>query len=938
MKHFPEKISFALFIALSATEIFAQTFTKSSMQAGINHFTYTPNQIGGGAAFFDYDNDGWLDLYLTGGLKRDLLYHNNGNGTFTETGIAAGLGITGNIFTMGVVTGDIDNDGYRDIFVTTYGSTTDLMGILPNLLFRNNGNGTFTNISSAAGITHASRSVSASMGDYNLDGFLDIYVANYFATSGFIRDSNNVIVGYAHTGYPDFLYKNNGNSTFTLVSPQLGVDNPGTALAAAFTDYDNDNDVDIYAVNDFGEWDTPNKLYRNEYPVDSFTDVSAASGADIALYGMGVAIGDYDEDSDFDYYITNIGFNALLRNNGNGSFDDIAQQAGVAHGIIDSIAYSTGWGTGFLDYDNDTWLDLFVVDGWIASLDFLPTSEKDPNKLFKNNGNGTFTDVSVMEGVSDSLMKRGFAMADYDNDGDLDMLAVALEQDTLFQQGARTILYRNDILNGNRWLKIQLQGTQNNFDAFGSRVEVYAGGRKFIREIDGGSSHASQHSSIAHFGMANYNNADSIRVVWPGGATQILYNISTNRLIKIIEGGPTQLFTDIHYEICMGDSVLAGGSFRKNSGTYYDTLLSSVGLDSIIITYLTVHPVPITQFHFEACEGDSVLVNGKYYASDTIIHDTLSSHYGCDSIIVTTVSIMPNPLTFATATICLGDSFFAGGIWHTQPGIYNDTVTTALCNKITITELNVIPPHASDLITVTICPGDSAWIGGAFRYTEDFYFDTITSSLGCDSIVITWLEVFDVHPVAWHISRCANDTFYLEGKPITVSGIYYDTVANASGCDSIAEIFLTIVPAISVQRDTFIMEGDSIFLGKAWQSQSGIYEDVFLGSNGCDSIVITELSIVSRVTDTPDNPEFVAIFPNPVHNDITISFSLHETDIIQIQLIPLTPGEKRIKLFNGRIPAGHHSLKLNNVNVPSSIYILSFSTSHNTRYIKIAVM
>ena len=934
MKHFfTPHLFLIIFIHITCRlPSFSQTFTEVSRQAGIDHFTFTPTQIGGGAAFFDYDNDEGLDIYVTGGLNRDFLYHNNGDGSFTERGIAAGLGITGDIYTQGVVTGDIDNDGYRDIFVTTYGLTTDVMGVQPNLLFHNNGNGTFINISQAAGITHSARSASATMGDYNLDGFLDIYVANYVAVQGFIRDSFNRIVGYSHTGFTDYLYKNNGNGTFTEVASQLQVDNAGTGLAAAFTDYDNDHDADLYLVNDFGQWVIPNKLYRNEFPADSFSDVSASSGAAAALYGMGVAIGDYDEDGDLDYYITNIGNNVLYRNNGNGTFSDVAVAAGVPNGNIDSMAYTTGWGTAFLDYDNDTWLDLFVADGWIASLDFLPTSEKDPNKLYKNNGNGTFTDVSMMEGVSDSTINRGFATGDYDNDGDLDMLVVALEEDTFFPKGRHTLLYRNDVSNGNHWLKVKVQGTLNNLDGFGTRVEVYSNGRKFIREIDGGSSHESHNSSIAHFGMGSYAKADSIVVIWPGGGMQTLFNISVNQLIKVIEGGQTQLATDVYFEICDGDSLFAGGSYQKSSGTYYDTLTSSGGLDSVLILHLTVHPVTVTHHPVEICDGDSFFYRGSYHYSDTLFYDTLSSATGCDSIIITSLIVFPLPVTIGEALICEGDSFFAGGAWQKQAGTFYDTVPETLCNRVIITSLSVIMPSSPDSVHAFICQGDSIWAGGAYQYSEGYYTDIYRSSTGCDSTVITRVEVIIIQPAALQFNLCQGDTLFFGGEHITQQGSYQHHLVSSSGCDSVVVFLVEVDSGYTISTGWIIPDGDSFFVGGNWQTGPGIYTDTYTAANGCDSIVYTNLQVQvgNRILAPLD--VYFSVYPNPANQDFIIGYAIPFSDEVRIEMFTMTG--TRILLLNERQSNGQHTLEIERDGILPGVYIVSFKTSRHTRFAK----
>lgn len=511
----------------------AQTgFTEVSQSIGVD-FSYQRDLplMGGGAAFFDYDNDGALDLYLIGGVGSDALYRNNGDGTFSDVSLQAGLSVTAVPHTMGVATGDIDNDGYRDVYVTTR--------FVRNFLLKNNGDGTFTDIAGSAGLHQEAWSMSSTFGDFNQDGFLDLYVVNYVEKPQFKTDENGNIIGYAHKCFPNYLYINNGDASFTEVASQLGVDSEGCGLATAFTDYDNDGDMDIYIANDFGEYIIPNVLYRNDGPgsnsVWKFTDVSQASRANVAMYGMGIAVGDYDEDGDFDYYVTNLGRNALLKNLGNGTFQDVTSPAGVTSTYVDGSLFSTSWGTAFFDYDNDTYLDLYVNNGYIPALDFNQTSETDPSKLYKNNGNGTFSDVSQTLNVDDVDIGRGFACGDYDNDGDVDFVLAVIRKDSVDTQAPRYMIFRNDNANGNHWLKIKLQGTASNRDGYGAHIKVVSNGRSWLREIDGGSSYLSQNASIAHFGLGVHTKVDSVIVYWPGGATKILENVEVDRTLEIIE-------------------------------------------------------------------------------------------------------------------------------------------------------------------------------------------------------------------------------------------------------------------------------------------------------------------------------------------------------------------------------------------------------------------
>ena len=502
----------------------AQSFVNVSASAGVKHFCLDSNRVCGGVAFFDYDNDGDDDLYLTGGDQPDHLYRNLGNGHFQDVTEEAGLGFVGRSRTVGVATGDIDNDGFRDLFVTTAEGHV-------NILAHNNGDGTFSDISRAAGIAEEEEwSAAVTFGDYDLDGYLDIYVTNYATYDGLPYDEH--LTG----GISNWLYHNKGDNTFEEVARKAGVHNPdGLTLAATFTDVDGDHDVDLMVGNDFGDLFTPNALFRNDYPDGGFTDMSGPSATDTAINAMGFAIGDYDEDGRLDYYLTNMLGNILYSNTASpGVFREDAEIRGL------DDRRSTSWGTAFLDYDNDTDLDLFVANGRVLTrynlqdVDHIERFLKPhENKLYRADGPGNFIDVSRGEGVADSTKGRGLAYSDYDNDGDLDVV-VAVVNDVVPPEGY-ALLYRNETPADNRWLKVRVEGSTNNRDGFGTHVRVTAGGRSWIREIGGGSSYLSQNSSVAHFGMGNHATVDSLIVTWLGGEREIFTDIPTNQTVFVVE-------------------------------------------------------------------------------------------------------------------------------------------------------------------------------------------------------------------------------------------------------------------------------------------------------------------------------------------------------------------------------------------------------------------
>ncbi len=505
------------------------SFTLANDIAGIDHIYGNTNFMGGGVAFFDFDNDGWEDIYLTGGNERDALYRNNGDGTFTEVGASAGLNITHSFGSHAVVTADFDRDGYRDVFLTTLNSWS-------NYLLRNNGDGTFTNITEEAGLSpYVAWSASVAVADYNLDGWPDIYVGNYVYNMAITYDSVGQVNGFAHDCDENWLFVNNGDGTFTEVSDLLGVAaDTGCVLAVAWTDFDFDHDVDMLIANDFGEFIVPNQLLRNDHP-GAFSDVSVSSNADVGMYGMGIAVGDYDHDQDLDYYVTNIGLNHLYINNGNGTFTDGTAAAGVEDILVKPGFFTVGWGAAFVDLDNNTWHDLIVSNGHIPAAPFIRNDIENPNRVFRNNANGTFTDIAEELGLDHPGVCRGLAYADYDKDGDIDLIFANIES-YYTPEIDEILLYRNDLSGGGNWLGVKLEGVLANLDAFGAKVVIeLPGGASWVDEVSGGNSHASQNSSILHFGMGTASAAEQLTVYWPGGREQILNDVPANQIITIVE-------------------------------------------------------------------------------------------------------------------------------------------------------------------------------------------------------------------------------------------------------------------------------------------------------------------------------------------------------------------------------------------------------------------
>lgn len=537
------------------TVVFVDVAERSGI--AFQHFwrsrsTQLPEDMGSGAAWGDYDNDGWLDLYvanLVGPLTlaadevasspaHSALYHNNGDGTFTEVSAQAGVQHRG--WDMAPAWGDYDNDGWIDLFLSSYGE---------NVLYRNNGDGTFTERTREAGLDAGPAYwAGASWGDYDRDGYLDLYVAGYVR---YVHLEDAVSLHYdveepaslnpsAFDPERNLLYHNNGDGTFREVAGPAGVAGvAGRSLQAAWVDFDEDGWRDLYVANDVSD----NALYRN-LGDGSFEDIR--HNALVADYrgAMGIAVGDWDADADMDMFITHwiaqenaLYDNLLAQRQASGpervlalQFMDEADRYGLGQIALDYI----GWGTSFFDYDNDGLLDLLVVNGSTFQQDerpelLIPMADQ----LFWNRGpEEGFYDVSSVSGehFRRRYVGRGAAFADYDNDGDIDVFVVN-------HNGPGSLL-RNDGGNRNHWIQIQLVGRESNRQGMGARLRLFTGAQVQVREIGAQSSYLSQNSPIAHFGMETRVEADSLWVIWPSGNQQIVRNVPTNQRLRIVEGQP----------------------------------------------------------------------------------------------------------------------------------------------------------------------------------------------------------------------------------------------------------------------------------------------------------------------------------------------------------------------------------------------------------------
>jgi hypothetical protein len=497
--------------------------------------------MGSGCGWIDFDQDGLLDFYLVNGAAtnvyqpahslRSALYRNNGNGTFTDVTEKAGVGGEG-LFGMGVAVGDFDNDGFPDLFVCGYGRS---------ILYRNNGNGTFTDVTKRAGVENAGRwASSASWFDYDNDGRLDLVIANYVDWSSqrnfYCGDRGPGMRSYCHPD--DFnpespsLFHNNGDGTFTDVSKSSGLGaKPGNGLGVVTFDYDNDGWQDVFIANDH----MPNSLFHNNRN-GTFTEVGYQAGVAVSAdgqfeAGMGTDAADTTNSGRMDLVVMHLDMQLarLYENLGDGTFEDATARSKLSY----STFHMSEFGTKFFDYDNDGWRDLFMANGHV--LDNIQryhaeVSYAEPKLMFRNTGGGIFENVSDQLGADFVLprVSRGAAVADFDNDGDLDIL--------VNNCGQAPQLLRNDGENRNHWLEILLIGTKSNRDGVGARVKLVAGDLLLYDQRKGGMSYQSAQDPRLHFGLGQRTKIDSIEIQWPSGMVTKLGGVKCDQVIAIEEG------------------------------------------------------------------------------------------------------------------------------------------------------------------------------------------------------------------------------------------------------------------------------------------------------------------------------------------------------------------------------------------------------------------
>jgi len=507
---------------------------------------------GTGAAIFDYDNDGWPDIFLVNGTTLEgfpageaptnHLYRNNHDGTFTDVTVKAGLSATG--WGQGVCVGDYDNDGWEDLYVTYYGK---------NRLFHNQ-NGVFTEVAEKAGVAGSGKAwgTGCAWVDYDRDGHLDLMIANYVDFDLATAPAPGERPSCMWKGVPvmcgprglasakNILYHNRGDGTFEDVTTKAHIDRTDGhyAFSVSTLDFDDDGWPDIYVACD----STPSILYRNNRD-RTFTDVGVTAGAAFnedgrEQAGMGSTIGDYNGDGRLDIFKTNFSddTSTLYRNNGDGTFDDVTTAAGL--GLYTKYL---GWGTMFLDFDNDGWPDLLLVNGHVypeVDKNNLGSNYEEPRILYHNLGKGTFADISAGAGpgINARASSRGLAIGDLWNDGRISAVITNLN--------ALPSLLVNQVRSANRWIAIRTVGTKSNRDGIGARISVTAGTRTLVDEVRSGSSYNSSSDMRVHFGLGSATKVNSVQIRWPSGLQEHFDNLPADSIHTLKEGSGTPVASD----------------------------------------------------------------------------------------------------------------------------------------------------------------------------------------------------------------------------------------------------------------------------------------------------------------------------------------------------------------------------------------------------------
>lgn len=852
---------FAIFFTILSTSLYSQNYKEVSKEIGVDHLFVNALMMGGGVAVLDIDNDGWLDMFICGGLLNDRLYRNDGTGKFEDVSLKANLinKKISNSLSMGAISGDYNNDGFEDIFVTNYKGSR-------NTLYKNNGDGTFEDVSEAVGLpVNPNWDFCASFLDVNMDGYLDIYV-------GSISQNIQQVEEFRHQ-----LYINQKDGTFINKSIEYGfVESGGYLGGIACSDVDMDNDLDIVLINGMGFAVAVNKLLINQYPIEKYIDKSPELGMDVEMDGMGIGQVDIDEDGDFDYYSSEVGKNKFFRNDGmSAKWPNIAKECGIEHGYNGTIR-STAWAPVFLDFDNDTYNDFALSCGFIGEPNTITT---DSNKIWRNLGNNKFQDVTNLNKFGDPSRTRGMVSADLNNDGAEDIIVV--NTDTDVQSKVRCLVFMNQKVDGNNWFKLKLEGTKVNRSAMGCRATAWAGGRRFLKEVEGGGGPTlSNNSRVLHWGMGQFSKIDSLEIVWLGGAKQVFYDLPVNLQLNIKQDAKPEQIKNLNVTICKGE--LYENNLFTESQKIVRRQSMPLGYDSVTVINLTVNPSYSSQLNSGICEGDKFL--GEIFPKDTVVERKYQTTFGCDSIIkynitVNNKSIIDTTLSFCDVATINGQTYSSSRqVTFTGKNIKG-------CDSVANINL-VINKSKSGSRIVELCSGEK--YNNEVIISNKTVIESYKTYVGCDSVMSVELKI---KPNATHYKY---DTI---NKGETYDGIKYDTAK-----------YYTLTKVI----------------------QNG-------GANGCDSLFIVNLRVQDETSvESTDNFASIKLI-NLANKNYNLYYALNQNTNVNISIV--NSNGSIIEEFNlGKKEIGNYSLDFNTTNYSKGAYFVVFKTNESILTQKLVVV
>lgn len=869
--------TFSMIVILSFSCIIntahSQTFEDIFPKAGIEHFTHDGSLMSGGVVVIDYNRDGYDDFVLLGGdEEKTKIYRNNPAAYETTPYDYANMftDVTDEIidipsvyFVIGGGSFDYDNDGWEDLFFTTDAGQL-------SLVYRNV-NGKFEEAGYKLGIREKFQSTSVAFADVNLDGWMDICVANYF------EDNSNQVC------LPNSLFINHGGEFFTEESAKYGVNDNGCGLAISFSDFDNDGDMDLFVANDFGQNFSSNALYRNDYPEKKFTNVKDQYGFNQAILGMGVDAGDYNNDGWFDYYATNIGQNYFFENASGQFFIEKGKELKLdntkANPNSEQSGLTVSWSVNWFDFDLDMDVDLHVTNGYLLPIPDINTEYADNNRMFRNNGDGKiFTEISADEGLLSPGIDRGAAQIDFDNDGDVDLLTTAVRPDksaNTYNDDDFFKLFENKQNSGRNWLKVKLEGSTIDRLAIGSRVKVFTGATTQMREVtSGGGGYLSQSTRVLHFGLMDIETIDSLEVIWTGKRIRsILRNIAPNQTLKIV-----QPYSDtVRVDICEGEEIF-GKVWLANS-EYRDTVTATNGADSSLYYQIYVNKKDEKDVNIDICKGEEFIGQTWDEPGEKVMNYVNVN--GCDSVVTYNVSILQPYSSTIDTSICYG-TYFQGKEYIESETFVREFKASNGCDSMITYNINILEaPNFQE--NFSVCYGD--FFRGKIIIKRELFSETFKSEANCDSV-----HTIIVDPLPESKKR---DSIYLKageefkGKQYFEDGIYSNKIKGGAynGCDSlyIADIFVT---------------------------QSGIFNSI------------------------TDNKLNISVIPNPFSQNTSVEFDLESPLYSSLELInqvgQVIPINKSLTAGRNRI-----NINSDDYGLSPGVYFLKINTNGDSYIIKI---